>query len=123
MPLTPPIRPLSKPAPQVAMALLLRGFPECSAIIPAPVKATRPVAVRIRPASKGRESVDPHGYSNHGAGVQTQNAAGVDFAKTVDGQQQGQWQPAEDHYRHSLGRRKNQDGYRRCDHRKAEARH
>ena len=49
---TPPIKPLSKPAPQMGRALLLKGFPECSAIIPAPAKATRPVAVRIRPVSK-----------------------------------------------------------------------
>ena len=52
MPLTPPIKPLSRPAPQVARVGLRRGFPDFSAIIPAPVRATRPVAVRMKSASK-----------------------------------------------------------------------
>ena len=52
-----------------------RGFPDFSAIIPAPVRATRPVAVRIRVGVEGRQSVNPHRHADHGTGVQVQNPA------------------------------------------------
>ena len=47
----------------------------------------------------------------------------VDFPNRVYREQKGQWEPAEYHYRYSLVGGNNQDGYRRCDHRKAEPRH